>query len=262
MTLQSSLQVAEFTSSCKSNYALEYKVNTVLHEPKWHGTLALIEPFEANGMPARDALTGGVTCGAAGGEMNREINAIGYSGLKPSIFWPVVMILVGIVALWLPIASSIGVARLLGWLLVFDAGFQLIHSFRSRGAGHIVWKVLVALVYLVTGIYFLMHPFLAVAVVTLALGIFFLVEGLVDVFSYFATRDAGASGWILVNGIVSIILAAMIWRHWPARSLLVLGILVGIGLLMAGVSRLMIALAIRAYAHDTGRGTGGNLRAA
>jgi uncharacterized membrane protein HdeD (DUF308 family) len=194
--------------------------------------------------------------------MNAEINAVQYSRLRPSIFWPVVMIIVGILALWLPAASSIGVARLLGWLMVFDAGFQLIHSFRSEGVGHVAWKVVVALVYLVVGIYFLMHPLLAVALVTLALATFFLVEGLVDVFSYFASRETRASHWILVNGIVSIVLAVMIWRHWPTGSLWVLGVLVGVGLLMAGVSRLMIALAVRSYARQAGRETGGDLRAA
>ena len=194
--------------------------------------------------------------------MNAESSIVPSSGLKPSIVWPVIMIVVGILALWLPVASSIGVARLLGWLMVFDGVFQLIHSFRSKGVGHVVWKVLVALIYLVAGIYFLRHPFLAVAVVTLALAIFFLVEGLVNVFSYFATRKAGASYWILVNGIVSIILAAMIWRHWPTGSLWVLGVLVGIGMLMTGLSRLMIALAIRTYAKHTGGERLDNLRAA
>src|SRR5215469_477714 len=191
-----------------------------------------------------------------------ESNVVRSSRSKPSILWPVIMIVVGLLALSLPVASSIGVARLLGWLMVFDAGFQLIHSFRSEGVGHVVWKVLVALIYLVAGIYFLVHPFLAVAVVTLALAIFFLIEGLVSVFSYFATRKAGASFWILANGIISIILAAMIWRHWPNGSLWVLGVLVGVGLLMTWISRLMIALAIRRYAKQTAWETDDYLRAA
>ena len=194
--------------------------------------------------------------------MNAESSTVQSSRLKPSILWPVIMIVVGLLALSLPMASSIGVARLLGWLMVIDAGFQLIHSFRSKGVGHVVWKVLVAAIYLVAGIYFVMHPFLAVAVVTLALAIFFLVEGLVNVFSFFATRKAGASFWILGNGIISIILAAMIWRHWPTGSLWVLGVLVGVGLLMTGISRLMIALAIRRYAKQTGWETDDYLRAA
>jgi len=195
-------------------------------------------------------------------EMTAESYNVESSYSKPSIVWPVIMIAVGILALWLPVASSIGVARLLGWLMVFDAVFHFIHAFRSKGAGHIVWKVLVAIIYLIAGIYFLMHPFLAVAVVTLVLAAFFLIEGLVNVFSYFATRKVGATYWLLLNGIVSIILAVMIWRHWPTGSLWVLGVLVGIGLLMTGLSRLMMALAIRTYMRQVDRETGGNLRAA
>ena len=194
--------------------------------------------------------------------MNTQSNTVQSSRLQPSILWPVIMIVVGMLALWLPMASSVGVARLLGWLMVFDGGFQLVHAYRSEGVGPVVWKVLVAFIFLAVGIYFLMHPFLAVTVVTLALAVFFLVEGLVDVFSYFATRKAGASYWILLNGIISIILAAMIWRHWPTGSLWVLGVLVGIGLLMTGTSRLMMALAIRTYVKRSDRETGGNLRAA
>ena len=194
--------------------------------------------------------------------MNTQSNTVQSSRLQPSILWPVIMIVVGMLALWLPLASSVGVARLLGWLMVFDGGFQLVHAYRSEGVGPVVWKVLVAFIFLAAGIYFLMHPFLAVTVATLALAVFFLVEGLVDVFSYFATRKAGASYWILLNGIISIILAAMIWRHWPTGSLWVLGVLVGIGLLMTGTSRLMMALAIRAYVKQSDRETGGTLRAA
>lgn len=194
--------------------------------------------------------------------MNADINTVQSSYIKPSIVWPIIMIIVGLLALSLPVASSIGVARLLGWLMVFDGGFQFIHAFRSHGAGHIAWKVLVAIIYLIAGIYFLAHPLLAVAVVTLALAVFFLVEGVVDLFSYFGTHAARASNWILVNGIVSIILAVMIWRHWPAGSLWVLGALVGIGMLMTGLSRLMIALAIRAFEKQIDREPGGTLRAA
>jgi uncharacterized membrane protein HdeD (DUF308 family) len=49
----------------------------------------------------------------------------------------------------------------------------------------------------------------------------------------------------LINGVISTILGGMIWRHWPSSSLWALGQLVGIGMLMIGVTRLMMALATR-----------------
>jgi len=62
-------------------------------------------------------------------------------------------------------------------------------------------------------------------------------------------RERGAS-WLLVNGVITILLGAMIWRNWPSSSVWAIGTLVGVNLLMAGVSRLMLALAARSLARS------------
>ena len=59
-----------------------------------------------------------------------------------SLAWPIVLILLGILALALPAATSFGVARVLSWLLFFDGIIQLFYAFKSEGVGRIVWKVL------------------------------------------------------------------------------------------------------------------------
>lgn len=165
--------------------------------------------------------------------------------VRPSIMWPIVMMLVGVLAVMLPIASSIGVARFLGWLMIFDSIAQVINAFRSRGIGRLSWKLVVATLYLVGGGYLLLQPFLAVVALTFALAVFFLVQGVLDLTDYLFTRKARKSSWVLINGVISIILGGMIWRHWPSSSLWALGQLVGIGMVMIGVTRLMMALAVR-----------------
>jgi uncharacterized membrane protein HdeD (DUF308 family) len=54
-----------------------------------------------------------------------------------------------------------------------------------------------------------------------------------------------AWGWLLFDGILTLILALMIWKAWPAGSELVVAILVGISMLFSGISRLMLSLAAR-----------------
>jgi uncharacterized membrane protein HdeD (DUF308 family) len=44
---------------------------------------------------------------------------------------------------------------------------------------------------------------------------------------------------------VTLILGIMIWQHWPASSVWAVGTLVGMSMVMTGVSRLMISVAIR-----------------
>ena len=162
-----------------------------------------------------------------------------------SIAWSVLLIVLGVFALALPWATSLGFAMIVGWLLVFSGAIQVIHAFQSKGIGHIVWKLFVAVLYLAIGFYFLGNPLMGLAAMTLVLAIFFFAEGITDLAAYLQNRKFAGSGWILLDGIVTLILALMIWRHWPASALWAFGVLVGIGMIMTGVTRLMITLAAR-----------------
>jgi uncharacterized membrane protein HdeD (DUF308 family) len=91
------------------------------------------------------------------------------------------LIIFGVLAIVLPIATSIGVAIVIGWLVVFDGLAQLVHAFQSEGAGHIVWKLVVALLYIFAGAYLVGHTALGAAGLTFVLGIFLFAEGVADV---------------------------------------------------------------------------------
>jgi uncharacterized membrane protein HdeD (DUF308 family) len=109
---------------------------------------------------------------------------------------------------------------------------------------------MIAALYTLGGVYLLLHPFLAVVALTFALAIFFFVQGVLELTDYLFSRSGRKSSWVLINGFVSIILGGMIWRHWPSSSLWALGQLVGIGMLMTGVTRLIMALAMRRRAAE------------
>ena len=57
-------------------------------------------------------------------------------------------------------------------------------------------------------------------------------------------RLAGA-GWLFFDGVVTLILAVMIWRTWPSSTEWVIGTLVGVSMLFSGTSRLMLSVAAR-----------------
>jgi uncharacterized membrane protein HdeD (DUF308 family) len=166
-------------------------------------------------------------------------------GSGKSIVWAIVLIIFGFLAIALPFATSWGVVLIIAWLIVFSGGFQFIHAFQSQGIGHILWKLLVAVLYLIVGIYFLLHPILGVAAFTFALAIFFVLEGVFDLVAYFQSRHLAGSGWILFDGIVTLILGLLVWRQWPSSSLWVIGTLVGISMIFTGTTRLMLSLAAR-----------------
>jgi len=169
-------------------------------------------------------------------------------GSGKSIVWAIVVIILGFLAIALPLATSVGVVAVIAWLVLLAGAFQLIHAFQSQGIGSTIWKIVVAILYLIVGIYFLLNPLLAVAGFTLALAIFFVVEGVIDLVIYFQTRKIGGSGWILFNGVVTLILGILVWRQWPSSSLWVIGTLVGISMIMTGTTRLMLSLTARRIA--------------
>jgi uncharacterized membrane protein HdeD (DUF308 family) len=171
-------------------------------------------------------------------------------GSGGSIVWAILLIIFGFLAIALPFATSWGVVVVIAWLIVFSGGFQFIHAFQSHGVGHILWKLLVAVLYLIVGLYFLLHPVLGVAAFTFALAIFFVVEGIFDLVAYFQGRRAPGSGWILFDGIVTLILGLLVWRQWPSSSLWVIGTLVGISMIFTGMTRLMLSLAARRLVHN------------
>ena len=91
----------------------------------------------------------------------------------------------------------------------------------------------------------LMNPLLGVLSVTLLLAVFLLVEGILELVLYFRIRQVRNAGWVLFDGIVTLILGILIWTHWPSSAVWVIGTLVGISLIFSGISRFMLAMAVR-----------------
>lgn len=157
----------------------------------------------------------------------------------------VLLIILGIVAIALPFVAGIAVTSIVGWMLIFGGVTHIVAAFHARGAGAVLWEILVGLVYLVGGGYMVFHPLLGIATLTLFLAAVFLAEGVFEIVSYFNIRGMRNAGWMLFDGVVTILLAGLIWFHWPSSSVWAIGTIVGISLLMSGLKWLMISLASR-----------------
>lgn len=157
----------------------------------------------------------------------------------------VFFIILGMFAIIEPGVAGLGVTLLVGWLLIFGSVMHFTAAFKGGGAKQIIFQVLIGIVYLIGGIYFLTHTIMAVGTLTLLLAAIILVEGVLEIISYFRMRSEQPSGWMLFNGIVTLFLGALIWFHWPSSSVWAIGTLVGVNLLMTGITRLMFGLAMR-----------------
>ncbi|MGA9471729.1 MAG: DUF308 domain-containing protein [Terriglobales bacterium] len=169
--------------------------------------------------------------------------------VKKSLGWSVLMsilmIVAGILASLLPFVAGIAVNVFVGWMLIFSGGALVVFAWHTRGAGGVVWELLLAGLYLFIGGFILFRPLLGLASLTLALSIYLLVEAALEFALAFRLRSERGWGWLLFDGIITLILAFLIWRTWPSSSEWAIGTLVGISILLSGISRLMLSLAAR-----------------
>jgi uncharacterized membrane protein HdeD (DUF308 family) len=162
-----------------------------------------------------------------------------------SIALSVLMIVAGVLAIGSPLAAGVAVNVFVAWLLVFSGCVHLVFSWYARTSGGFLWELLVGLVYVCTGVYLLVHPVVGLESLTLVLAIYLLLEAILEFVLGFALRPHRGSGWLLFDGVVTLILAVMIWKTWPSSSAWVIGTLVGISMLFSGTARLMLSLAAR-----------------
>ncbi len=177
--------------------------------------------------------------------LNTEISR----GVRWSIALSGLMIVAGVLAIIVPLVSGIAVTILVGWLLVLCGGAHLAYSWHTRHRNGLWGGILLGIIYLVAGGYVLLHPLVGLESLTLLLAANLLVVAIAEFILSFQLRPLRGSGWLLVDGIITLILAILIWRAWPASTLWVVGTLVGISMLFSGLARLTISMAARRVAN-------------
>lgn len=173
-----------------------------------------------------------------------------FSVIAPkSITWSIALsiflVLAGLFALLIPFVSGIGITLFFAWAMIVSGLTHFIFAFKTHTTGGVIWELLVGAVYLFTGVYLLLHPLEALIALTLILAIYLFCEGIIEVILFFQLRPRHGVTWLLVDALITLILAVMIWRSWPASTVWVIGTLVGISMIFSGVSRLMLSLAAR-----------------
>lgn len=162
-----------------------------------------------------------------------------------SIVWGVLLIVLGMVAVGAPFLAAVAVNAVLAWLIILAGIVHIVIAFHAHGAGSLIWRLLVGLAYLLFGGYLILHPALAVAALTLVLASLFLIEGILEIVMFFRMRSVRGSSWVLVEGIITLLLGIMIYAQWPSSSLWAIGTLVGVSMIISGVTRVMLSMAVR-----------------
>jgi len=159
----------------------------------------------------------------------------------------IAMIALGAVAISIPMAVTVAVELLLGWIFVIGGIVQGTHAFRSHGEKGAFLSLLGAALYLTVGILLLAFPLRCILTLTLLLALFFLMEGVFKMAAAWQVRSMQNWVWLFFSGVVAFALGVFIWLVWPADAAWLLGLLVGVDLIFGGCCTVMVATA----AHST-----------
>jgi uncharacterized membrane protein HdeD (DUF308 family) len=165
----------------------------------------------------------------------------------------IVQIVAGMLAVSFAFSATVASVVTLGVLLLVAAGAQLGAAVWARDWSGFFLFLLVGVLYAVAGFFTLQQPILAAESLTLMLAAAFVVGGVFRIIIALVERFP-AWGWVLCNGVVTVLLGIAIWQHWPESGLWVLGLFVGVELVVNGLTWLILAVGVRSgLARLTGR---------
>lgn len=159
----------------------------------------------------------------------------------------ILFLILGIIGLGMEFWLTLVGVYFFGVLLLIGAGAQLAHAFTSKGWRSILPHGLIAVVYALAGFLIFSDPVAASAALTLVLALFIFAAGVLRIIMALQLRPASGWGWVLVLGIASVILGAMIGVQWPASGLWFIGMIIAIELIFQGWALIMVALAARRF---------------
>jgi uncharacterized membrane protein HdeD (DUF308 family) len=162
-----------------------------------------------------------------------------------SIALSILMMVTGGIAVFAPGITGIAVTLMFGWLLMFSSVLHLVYAWYAERPGGAIWEILLAVFYAAIGVYLLTKPVLGLEALTLALALYLVAASAVEFIMAYELRPLAGSGWLVFDGIVTLLMSALIASGWPASSTFAIGTIVAVSMFFSGFTRLMMSIAVK-----------------
>lgn len=175
------------------------------------------------------------------------------------LFEGIVLVMLGAAAIFVPKLATLAtfappaafaIVIFLGRLFFISGVLGLLTAFWMRQAPGYWWSLLSAILGLAVGILLIVGSTSGVIFLARTLTAFFVIETILSILFAFEHKRAlpGRWGWLLLNGVVDLVLAAVVVAGLPGTAIWVLGLFVGIDLLSHGLTLVIMALYARGNA--------------
>jgi uncharacterized membrane protein HdeD (DUF308 family) len=164
----------------------------------------------------------------------RAPRSAGQSGF---IILGALLVVVGLLALAFPLLAALSVNIVAGITLMAGGVATLVHAFRARRWRGFTLQIVLGLLYLAGGLIVILDPFAGLLALTVLLGAVFAADGAARVMLALRIRPDRAWGLFLASGLLSLLLGVLVLGGLPSGwSIAFLGVVVGINMILTGVS--------------------------
>lgn len=169
---------------------------------------------------------------------SNPVVAAARAGARGSKTLGVILVFIGLLAIAAPLVAGTATVMFIGTCLLIGGVTMTFSAFRDAGAGLVV--ALLGVVTALAGLTLLARPIVGLASIALLLAIYFAIQGAFEIVVALQLRPA--AGWVvyLFGGVLSLLLAYLMFSEWPLSGAWAVGVLVGVRLLFSGMTMIMI----------------------
>jgi uncharacterized membrane protein HdeD (DUF308 family) len=160
----------------------------------------------------------------------------------------ILLVIAGVVALLFPAMAAVAASLYIGWFALIAGAIAIAVAISTRAEPEFGWRLFMGVVYVALGLLLVANPVAGAVSLALFVGAMMAVLGVVEIALALRIRPHRGWGWLLANGVLSLVLAILIAIGWPLGSLVLIGYLVGFQIVTCGVARIAVALASRSAA--------------
>lgn len=156
----------------------------------------------------------------------------------------IALVVLGAAAVTRAVTATVATMLFFGWLLLFASGIEIAQAVMVGHWAGFFHHLLAAILFGVGGFLLVTKPVISAETLTIFMAMFFLIGGLFQLVASIALALPGW-GWQVFDGIISVILGALVLAQWPISGLWVIGLFLGIHLIFYGFSWVALALGLR-----------------
>jgi len=165
------------------------------------------------------------------------------SGASSMKWMGLLTIIFGVLAMGMPYITGQSVLTLIGILVMAGGIMRMIWAFKAGSLGKGILVFVIGGLTLLAGFWVITEPFIAAGALTIVLSVYFFLDGFAEIMAALSLVEG--KGWLIFDGVVTVVLGALLFMGFPFSGPLAVGLLLGFKLLLAGISMLTLGSAAK-----------------